>query len=402
MTRPRDPLYWGTESRLQRGPDGTIRSPYPGDWYDNYRPLLQHFVEVVVIARVSDTETITGQDVEGSGVRVAPLTPYAGARQALRSLSGARAEVRRIGAERTAFFGGKLPGLVGGLVQERAWTLGRPFLANVVGDPAAVLAAGSLGSIGRPFGGLARAVLRRQVRNAQAVVYVTEEYLQRLYPASPNALQFVRSNVSLPPAAFRVRVDKNMNRDGFRLLSIGSHEQLYKGHDLLLRAVATLRAEGHEISLDLIGAGRRQPDLRRLADRLGVSPHTTFHGQIGDVGRVRELLDGADLYAQPSRTEGLPRALLEAMARELPCVGSAAGGTPELLDERVVFAVDDLNGLLDIVRQFRDAPEYRAREGRRNRLRAQQIAAQTDPERYADFIRRYVACVDVRQDLVER
>ena len=67
---------------------------------------------------------------------------------------------------------------------------------------------------------------------------------------------------------------------------------------------------------------------------------------------VFEWLDGIDVYVQPSRTEGLPRALVEAMSRGLPCLGSQVGGIPELLEEEFLFSntrrnVDEIVGLLE-------------------------------------------------------
>jgi glycosyltransferase involved in cell wall biosynthesis len=56
-----------------------------------------------------------------------------------------------------------------------------------------------------------------------------------------------------------------------------------------------------------------------------------FPGQVTAGEPIRRILDAADLFVLPSRTEGLPRALIEAMARALPCIGSAVGGITELL-----------------------------------------------------------------------
>lgn len=68
-----------------------------------------------------------------------------------------------------------------------------------------------------------------------------------------------------------------------------------------------------------------------FAGRLGVADRVTFVGTVPAGAAVRAHLDAADLVVVPSRTEGLPRALIEAMARGLPAVGTTVGGIPELL-----------------------------------------------------------------------
>ena len=71
----------------------------------------------------------------------------------------------------------------------------------------------------------------------------------------------------------------------------------------------------------------------------GVKPHD----------EVLQWMDTLDLYIQPSNTEGLPRSLIEAMSRGCPCVGSDAGGIPELLDPSCIFKKKNIGDLIKVI-----------------------------------------------------
>ena len=112
---------------------------------------------------------------------------------------------------------------------------------------------------------------------------------------------------------------------------MGTLEQLYKAPDVLLDAVGQCFRQGLDLELVWIGGGQYQQQLEARAKELGLSPRVRFLGQLPAGDAVRGELDRADLFVLPSRQEGLPRAMLEAMARGLPCIGSTVGGIPELL-----------------------------------------------------------------------
>jgi glycosyltransferase involved in cell wall biosynthesis len=101
-----------------------------------------------------------------------------------------------------------------------------------------------------------------------------------------------------------------------------------KGQDLLLRAVAQL--ERDDLDLMLVGEGEDEPKLRNLAAQLGLDGRAHFVGYRRDVARI---LGALDLYVHPARFEGMPNALLEAMAAGCPIVASAADGSGELLGD---------------------------------------------------------------------
>lgn len=95
-----------------------------------------------------------------------------------------------------------------------------------------------------------------------------------------------------------------------------------------------------ELELRFIGDGGYRSTLTKMASDQGIADRVKFLGWLAAGPAVRAELDRADLFVLPSRTEGLPRALVEAMARGLPCIGSTAGGIPELLRRSTWFHLE--------------------------------------------------------------
>src|SRR5690349_24505273 len=85
---------------------------------------------------------------------------------------------------------------------------------------------------------------------------------------------------------------------------------------------------------------------------------------------MRAELDSADLFILPSRAEGLPRALVEAMAHGLPCLASRIGGVPELIAEEDLLTPGDVRSTAAQIENVLRQPERRARMAERNLRRA--------------------------------
>ncbi|MFD0745348.1 glycosyltransferase family 4 protein [Phytohabitans flavus] len=138
-----------------------------------------------------------------------------------------------------------------------------------------------------------------------------------------------------------------------------------KGQDVLIDALPRLPG----MRARLVGAGAEEAALRARATSLGVADRVELTGW---TDQVSEQLRDVDIYCQPSRYETLGLALIEAMGHGLPCVASATGGVPELLDGgrcgRLV-PVGDSAALAKAISRLASDPAAREQLGQRARKR---------------------------------
>jgi glycosyltransferase involved in cell wall biosynthesis len=260
----------------------------------------------------------------------------------------------------------------------------------VVADPYDVFARGAVRHPLRPFfrWWFSRN-LRLHCREAFAAAYVTAHALQRRYPPGAGAHAIHCSDVELPPAAIaeRPRQASAANGRPRTLVMVGTLAQLYKAPDVLVDAVARCVQGKLNLRLAFVGDGKHRKELEARAAAEGLNGRVDFLGQLAAGEAVRAVLDRADLFVLPSRQEGLPRALVEAMARGLPCIGSTVGGIPELLAAEDLVPPNDVEALAGKIREVVSDPQRMASTSARNLEMARQYRQEVLDKRRSDFYR---------------
>ncbi len=356
------------EHRFDRTPDGSVwtQTMFAHSFWTRY---LDVFDRVRVLARVRDVPSVPDdwRQATGHGVCFAPIPHYLGPRQYLQRARQVRQAARQAVRPHEAIIL-RLGSPIAALIDPALRRAGHPYGVEVVGDPYDVFAPGSVDHPLRPFfRWWFPRQMRRQCAEASAAAYVTEYTLQRRYPTAPGALSTSYSSVELPAAAFALAPrPARIDQKAWTLVTVGSLAQLYKAPDVLIDAVATLVRDGLDLRLALVGDGKHRPELEARAAARGMEGRVRFLGQLTAGAAVRAELDQADLFVLPSRTEGLPRATIEAMARGLPCIGSRIGGFPELLPSDALVIPGDGASLTQAIRAMVTDPVRMARMSARN------------------------------------
>jgi glycosyltransferase involved in cell wall biosynthesis len=349
-------------------PDGALWTPNGSLGYAFWARYLDVFDEAHLLVRANPQAAPPEgwNRATGPGIEARPLPdsngPWGFAKDYARIARTIRQALRELGAVQI-----RIPCHIGGEVWRRL-PMRRPYGVEVVGDPYDVFAPGSVRHPLRPFfrRWFARQ-LRQQCAGACGAAYVTEHALQRRYPLAPGARATHVSSVELPEVAF-VPAPRPPCPDvrGRTLVMVGTLAQLYKAPDVLLDAVAACVRGGLDIRLRIVGDGNHRPELEARAAALGLGERASFRGQLTEGEPVRRELDQADLFVLPSHQEGLPRAMIEAMARALPCIGSTVGGIPELLLPEDLVPPGDAARLARKIREVVTDPERMARMSARN------------------------------------
>ncbi len=211
--------------------------------------------------------------------------------------------------------------------------LGKPYMVEVVNCAwDSYWNHSFLGKLVAPFIYMIR---RITTKRAPYVQYVTNEFLQRRYPTKGKSVGVSDVALQTNPSesVLQDRLNKISQKPSDEKIIIGTAAAVnvrFKGQRFVIRALAKLKKQGlTNYEYQIAGGGSNQK-LKRLAEKLNVSDQVVFMGSIIH-DEIFAWFDSLDVYIQPSLQEGLPRAMIEAMSRGLPCYGTKTGGIPELI-----------------------------------------------------------------------
>jgi glycosyltransferase involved in cell wall biosynthesis len=205
-------------------------------------------------------------------------------------------------------------------------------LSGSLGIPYVLVALGSdLNVMGHA--GQTKRLIRRTLRGARRVIAVSDALRSQAVAlgAPPDAVSVVRNGVNTRIFTVQARQECRDRLDigaGERVIVFVGDMLPVKGFDVLLDALALM--EGDRPTAIFVGAGTYRRAFERRAAGLGLGRTARFTGQVPHE-EVAGYLNAADFLVLPSRLEGCPNVVLEALACGTPVIASAVGGIPELI-----------------------------------------------------------------------
>lgn len=182
---------------------------------------------------------------------------------------------------------------------------------------------------------------KTEIKSSPFVCYVTEEFLQRRYPTHGKWISC--SNVFIKPIDKKIqqqRMEKiqKFNKDTEIIIGTAAAIDVpFKGQEYVIDAVRILKQNGYKIKYYLAGGNRSGSTyLQDIVKTYNIENDIVFCGSL-DAKKMNQFYDSLDIYVQPSKQEGLPRAVIEALSRGCPTIGTRVGGIPELIDEECLF-----------------------------------------------------------------
>ncbi|RFC54784.1 glycosyltransferase [Brumimicrobium aurantiacum] len=335
--------------------------------YDSYwERYLNHFEKVNVIARVQDINELPKNYnlVSGPKVSFLSLPFYNGALGFYKKRSIIK-EIILQNINKNAAYVIRIPGPIGNLAAKILNKNKIKFAVEVVGDPYEVAKFLKLPPIVKFFlKSYSLKSMQAVVSKAEAALYVTEKTLQKRYPATNAKITASASNVIIKESDIIECHNRLRNTDEIiarfkdihqKSIRIGVLGMLYpiKSPLEIVEAVNGVLKQGFNVELYFAGDGYLKSATEQKAKELNIQKRVKCLGSLASGKEVFDFLDSLDLYIQFSKTEGIPRSLLEAMARACPVISSNVGGIPEFVSEEFLVQSGDTlelsNKIIDVL-----------------------------------------------------
>lgn len=288
----------------------------------------------------------------------------------------------------------RLPSLVGNKVIKIAKEKGKPYLSEVGGCAWDSYWNHSIkGKVLAPYMFFN---MRKVVRGSHFTSYVTEKFLQKRYPTNGQTCSC--SNVVLKQCGdiniLKNRLKKIEKFDKKKPVIIGTTAAVnvkYKGQQYVIKAISKLNSKGYNLHYHLVGSGDNSY-LKRVAKKYGVLDKVHFLGVMKHED-VLSWLEEIDIYVQPSKQEGLPRALIEAMSKGCPAIGSTTAGIPELLNNSMIFNNGNVNQICEKLEYLINSRDFMKEQATLNFNKAKEYDYKIIEERRFKFFKKYLKTV---------
>lgn len=350
------------DAHLYKTGDGRVwaKTIYGFEFWKRY---LNIFDNIIVMARMQEvhfSKTEGFLESSGAGVSFIGLPMVIGSQNKIGYITNFPQIVKivreSIKTADCAIF--RVPAVMGYIVLHYFIKTGKPFSLEIIINP--FNAAGN--KLERQIMG---DYLKKVVGKANGVSYVTQYYLQKLFPSyasihgdSEQYFESYYSSISIKSNYFTASRNYMNHAGDFKIIHVANQmNNEVKGHRVVIDVTNRLRELGYHIQTYLIGDGTKRREYEEYVCSIGLNEVIHFVGLLSSAEEVRKWLLNADLFLFPSKAEGLPRSLIEAMAVGLPCISTPVDGIPELLPADCLILPMDTEGFVKKIIALLNAPE---------------------------------------------
>ena len=325
--------------------------------YDFFKRYLQVFDEVEIVARCRESDELPrgAMKVSGENVLIYELPEFKGLSELIKKLCVIKKLAKNAAQESDC--------IIYRVPQIESYCIflfsqyDRPYAVEVISDPLRWLT----GVVKR----VSVALLQYMCKNADGASYVTEKYLQEIYPSGKSMMP---KSDKFESYYSSIVLEDNMIEEAkcyddifgrtFVLVHVANAiGNSNKGHYTAIKVVEKLVKAGKKIEIKFIGEGKMTGDLRRTVEELGLQDHIIFTGRIADRQILLDEVQKSDLMLFPTKSEGLPRCIIEAQAVGVPVVSTPVGGIPELVEAKYLRQPDDVEGFTELILHLMDSPQ---------------------------------------------
>lgn len=198
----------------------------------------------------------------------------------------------------------------------------------------------------------------RAIRDCNYGLYVTKDYLERVYPISGKQCGITDACIDyISDEVYTKRTEKIRALDIKKKVSIGLigfYHDTRKGIDTAIRALANIPVDTMNAELNILALGTEEDreKWRRYAESIGFKHKIYFPQPCCSTEEVLKWIDTQDINILPSRSEGLPRCIVEAMSRGCPVISTTVCGIPELIENRWLHKPGDYKKLSELITEM--------------------------------------------------